>query len=85
MKQERIFLLELKGWKGKRSKNRNQAKRQVQTHLNMIHTIQNKLTLCHLFELSGVLKSGYYGFIKQTDSKLIREMNDEEDFERLSL
>lgn len=47
----------------------------------MIRTTRNKLTLTHLFELSEVSKSGYYGFIKQTDSKLIREMNDEEDFE----
>lgn len=40
----------------------------------------NKLTLTYLLELSGVSKSGYYGSIKQTDSKLLREFKDEEDF-----
>jgi len=39
------------------------------------------LTLTYLLELSGVSKSGYYGFSEQTDSKLLRELKDEEDFE----
>jgi putative transposase len=42
---------------------------------------KNKLTLTYLFKLSGVSKSGYYGYIKQTDFKLAKEFNDEEDFE----
>jgi hypothetical protein len=47
----------------------------------MIENKNNKLTLTYLLELSGVSKSGYYGFMKQTDSKLFREFNDEEKFE----
>lgn len=42
---------------------------------------KNRLTLTYLLKLSGVSKSGYYGYNKQTDSKLINEFNDEEDFE----
>lgn len=47
----------------------------------MISSKKNKLTLTYLLELSGVSKSGYYGFSEQTDSKLLRELKDEEDFE----
>jgi transposase InsO family protein len=42
---------------------------------------KNKLTLSYLLGLAGVSKSGYYGFLEQTDSKLVRELKDEEDFE----
>jgi transposase InsO family protein len=42
---------------------------------------KRRLTLSYLFELAGVSKSGYYGFSEQTDSKLVRELKDEEDFE----
>lgn len=42
---------------------------------------KSKLTSSYLFELAGVSKSGYYGFLEQTDSKLVRELKDEEDFE----
>ena len=42
---------------------------------------RNKLTLRHILTVSGISKSGYYGYIKQTDSKIAREFNDEEDFE----
>jgi len=47
----------------------------------MIENKKNRLTLNYLLELSGVSKSGYYGFMEQTDSKLLREFKDEEDFE----
>lgn len=47
----------------------------------MISHKKNRLTLTYLLELSGVSKSGYYGFSEQTDSKLLRELKDEEDFE----
>lgn len=47
----------------------------------MIENKKNKLTLTYLLKLSGVSKSGYYGFTKQTDSKLYSEFKDEEDFE----
>jgi len=49
----------------------------------MIENKKNKLTLTYLLELSGVSKSGYYGFMNQTDSKLFREFQDEEDFEQI--
>ncbi len=42
---------------------------------------KNRLTLTYLLELSGVSKSGYYGYSEQTESKLLRELEDEEDFE----
>ena len=35
--------------------------------------------------VAGVSKSGYYDHFKQTASKLIREMNDEEDFEKVMM
>jgi putative transposase len=47
----------------------------------MMNHKKNRLTLNYLFELSGVSKSGYYGFLEPTDSKLVRELKDEEDFE----
>lgn len=47
----------------------------------MITSKKNRLSLTYLFEVSGVSKSGYYGFSEQTDSKLLRELKDEEDFE----
>jgi len=47
----------------------------------MIENKKNRLTLTYLLELSGVSKSGYYGFMEQTESKLLREFKDEEDFE----
>ncbi len=34
-----------------------------------------------MLELSGVSKSGYYGYSEQTESKPLRELEDEEDFE----
>ena len=42
---------------------------------------KNKMKLSHLLKISGVSKSGYYGYISETESKVIREFNDEEDFE----
>jgi len=42
---------------------------------------KNRLTLTYLLELSDVSKSGYYGYSEQTESKLLRELEDEEDFE----
>ena len=42
---------------------------------------KNKLKLSHLLKISGVSKSGYYGYIHETESKLMREFKDEEDFE----
>jgi transposase InsO family protein len=42
---------------------------------------KNKMKLSHLLKISGVSKSGYYGYISETESKLTREYNDEEDFE----
>ena len=47
----------------------------------MMSNQKNKLKLSHLLRISGVSKSGYYGYIKETTSKLVREFNDEEDFE----
>lgn len=47
----------------------------------MITSKKNRLSLTYLFEVSGVSKSGYYGYIKETESKLVRHFNDEEDFE----
>lgn len=42
---------------------------------------KNKLKLSHPLKISGVSKSGYYGYIKEIESKLVRELSDEEDFE----
>ena len=42
---------------------------------------KNRLTLTYLLELSGVSRSGYYGFTEQTDVKLLKAFKDEEDFE----
>ena len=36
-----------------------------------------------MVKIADVSKSGYYDHFKQTESKLIREMNDEEDFEKV--
>ncbi len=47
----------------------------------MMNNKKNRLKLSHLLAISGVSKSGYYGYIKDTTSKLIREFNDEENFE----
>lgn len=47
----------------------------------MMSNQKNKLKLSHLLRKSGVSKSGYYGYIKETTSKLVKEFNDEEDFE----
>ncbi len=37
--------------------------------------------MTYLLELCGVSKSGYYGYWKETESKLVKELKDEEDFE----
>lgn len=42
---------------------------------------KNKLKLSHLLKIAGVSKSGYYGYIHETEAKLIRAFKDEEDFE----
>lgn len=47
----------------------------------MMSRKKNKMKLSHLLTISGVSKSGYYGYTHETESKLIREFNDEEDFE----
>jgi putative transposase len=47
----------------------------------MMSNKKNRLTLTYLLELSGVSKSGYYGFIEPTNTKLLNEFKDEEDFE----
>ena len=36
-----------------------------------------------MIKLAGVSKSGYYGYLRQTESKLIKELKDEEDFEKI--
>lgn len=36
-----------------------------------------------MFKIADVSKSGYYQYLKQTDLKLMRMMNDEEDFEKV--
>ena len=47
----------------------------------MISRKKNKLCLSYLLKLSGVSKSGYYGFIEQSNEKLLRELKDKDDFE----
>lgn len=47
----------------------------------MIRKNNNKLTIKILLEIAGVSKSGYYGYLNQTESKIIKSLNDEEDFE----
>jgi putative transposase len=47
----------------------------------MINNKKNRLTLAYLLELSGVSKSGYYGFVEPTNTNLVTELKDEEDFE----
>ena len=44
---------------------------------------RNKLSLTYMLGVAGVSKSGYYNHFKQTASKLMREMNDEEDFDKV--
>jgi len=36
-----------------------------------------------MIQLAGVSKSGYYGYLKQTETKLVKELKDEEDFEKI--
>lgn len=36
-----------------------------------------------MIKVAGVSKSGYYGYLKQTETKLIKEFKDEEDFENI--
>lgn len=36
-----------------------------------------------MIKFAGVSKSGYYGYFKQTESKLVKELKDEEDFENI--
>jgi transposase InsO family protein len=36
-----------------------------------------------MIKVAGVSKSGYYGYLKQTETKLIKELKDEEDFESI--
>ena len=43
--------------------------------------MKNKLSIAYMIKLAEVSKSGYYGYLKQTESKLIKELKDEEDFE----
>ena len=38
-----------------------------------------------MFKVAGVSKSGYYQHFKQTDLKLMKMMNDEEDFEKVMM
>jgi hypothetical protein len=38
-----------------------------------------------MLAVAGVSKSGYYDHFKETESKLIRVMNDEEDFEKVMM
>lgn len=47
----------------------------------MISNKKNRLKINHLLAIAGVSKSGYYGYINETESKQTREFNDEEDFE----
>ena len=46
---------------------------------------KNKLSLTYMFKIANVSKSGYYQHFKQTNIKLIKLMNDEEDFERVMM
>jgi len=36
-----------------------------------------------MIKVAGVSKSGYYGYLKQTETKLVKELTDEEDFEKI--
>lgn len=36
-----------------------------------------------MIKVAGVSKSGYYGYLRQTETKLIKELKDEEDFESI--
>jgi transposase InsO family protein len=36
-----------------------------------------------MIKVAGVSKGGYYGYLKQTETKLIKELKDEEDFESI--
>lgn len=38
-----------------------------------------------MIQLAGVSKSGYYGYLKQTETKLVKELKDEEDFEHIMM
>lgn len=46
---------------------------------------KNKLSLTYMFKIANVSKSGYYQHFKQTNAKLIKMMNDEEDFEKVMM
>lgn len=46
---------------------------------------RNKLSLTYMLGLAEVSKSGYYNHFKQTEAKFIREMDDEEDFEKVMM
>ena len=39
----------------------------------------------HKIKVAGVSKSGYYGYFKQTEKKLLKELKDEEDFEKIMI
>jgi len=43
----------------------------------------NTLAISYLIEAANVSKSGYYGYFKQTDSKIYRSLMDEEQFEMI--
>lgn len=36
-----------------------------------------------MIKVAGVSKSGYYGYFKQTETKIVKELTDEEDFEKI--
>jgi putative transposase len=38
-----------------------------------------------MIKVAGVSKSGYYGYLKQTETKLVKELTDEEDFEKIMM
>lgn len=43
----------------------------------------HKPSITYLIEIAGVSRSGYYGFTKQTESKIYSELKDEEHFEMI--
>ncbi len=38
-----------------------------------------------MIKVAGVSKSGYYGYLKQTGTKIVKELTDEEDFEKIMM